>query len=62
MSERLSGTTSAGVRWISYSLPLRPDFMATLDLPRDLSSAEAERIAAFVRTLAIPSDSEHSNA
>jgi hypothetical protein len=31
---------------------LRPDFLATIQVPRDLKSDEAARLAAFVRTLA----------
>lgn len=49
-----SGTTPAGVRWISYPVPLRPNFIATLDLPRDLTKQEADRLAAFIATLAQP--------
>ena len=51
-----SGTTPEGVRWLRYTVPLRRDFLATLELPRDLTGAEAERLAAFLQTLATPSE------
>ncbi|GAB2974145.1 hypothetical protein [Saccharothrix stipae] len=37
---------------IRYQLPLRPDLLVNLDLPVDLTSADAARIAAFVKSLA----------
>ena len=43
--------TPQGVCWLRHTYPLRPDFVATLELPRDLTTAEAERIAAMLRTL-----------
>lgn len=46
------------VRWLELPFPLRPDFTATLIIPRDLTSAEAERIAAFINALTLPNDSE----
>ena len=39
---------------ITYPFPLRGDFIAHVDLPFDLTAAEAERVATFVR--AIPLD------
>lgn len=38
---------------VQYPFPLRPDVMAYLSLPRDLRRSEAERIAAFVASLAM---------
>ena len=38
---------------VQYPFPLRPEVMAYLSLPRDLRKSEAERIAAFVASLAI---------
>jgi hypothetical protein len=38
---------------VQYPFPLRSDLMAYLSLPRDLRSSEADRIAAFVASLAI---------
>lgn len=55
---RDTGTTPEGVRWISHPYPLRPDFIATIELPRDLTAAEAERLAAMLRTLPIPEKSD----
>jgi hypothetical protein len=37
---------------LNLPYPLRPDFLATVQVPRDMTSAEAARLAAFVRTLA----------
>lgn len=38
----------------AYPFPLRPDFIATVTVPYDLTLAEAERLGAFIRTLAVP--------
>lgn len=38
---------------LDIPFPLRPDFVATIQIPRDMKRIEAERLAAFVRTLAI---------
>lgn len=38
----------------SYPYPLRPDFIAILQLPHDLSEEEAARLIAFVKTLVVP--------
>jgi hypothetical protein len=45
-------------RLIAYTIPLRPSLMVDLTLPVDLSSADAERIATFVRSLAFASEPE----
>lgn len=37
-----------------YDFPLRADFMAQLVLPRDLTSAEAKRLMAFLESLVTP--------
>jgi hypothetical protein len=37
-----------------YEYPLRADFMAQAVLPRNLTKKEAERICAFIMTLAQP--------
>lgn len=39
---------------MSYAFPLRENFTVHLRLPRDLSDAEAERIAAFIKSLVMP--------
>lgn len=44
--------TSAGVRLVAYDLPLRPDLLVRLNLPVDLTSSDAARIATFVKSLA----------
>ena len=36
---------------ITFPFPLRPGLVVTLLLPDDLTAAEAERVATFVRTL-----------
>jgi hypothetical protein len=42
-------TTSAG---LPMSFPLRPDFLAQVVIPRDLTADEARRLGAFLLTLA----------
>lgn len=42
----------AGVRLITYDVPLRTDLIIRLTLPWDLTASDAERIANFVRVLA----------
>ncbi|MFC8431636.1 hypothetical protein [Streptomyces sp. NPDC057253] len=37
---------------VSYSLPLRPDLIVRIELPIDLTGADAARISAFVKSLA----------
>ncbi len=39
---------------LCYAYPMRPDFLAQLVVPRDLSAAEAKRLCAFIETLVIP--------
>ena len=43
-------------RLISYDLPLRPDLIVRLNLPHDLTMADAERVARFARALAFGHD------
>jgi hypothetical protein len=42
-------------RLVTYDVPLRPDLIIRLNLPVDLTDADAERLAAFVRSLAFVS-------
>ena len=37
-----------------YVFPLRSDTDATFELPIDLTQKEAERLSAFLKTLAVP--------
>jgi len=39
---------------VTHHFPLRPDLMIVLELPVDLTEADAERIAGFVRGLSWP--------
>ena len=39
---------------INYSLPLRPNFLVQMILPRDLNPREVKRLCAFIETLAMP--------
>lgn len=39
---------------LTYPFPLRPDMTITLTLPVDLTADEAEKLAVFLRTLAVP--------
>lgn len=50
-SEELAAIASSGP--LSHAFPLRQDFLAQVMLPRDLKSAEAKRLAAFIATLAV---------
>jgi hypothetical protein len=47
------GATAAAHGAIVYPFPLRPDTIVQLQLPRDLKTREAARIAAFITSLAI---------
>jgi hypothetical protein len=40
---------------VSYPFPIRPGLLAQISLPADLSKAEAKRLAAFVKSLAMDS-------
>ena len=44
---------SADVVSHEYSFPIRPDFMAKLAIPRDVTTAEINRLVAWARTLAV---------
>lgn len=37
---------------VTYQLPLRPDLLVQIELPVDLNPSDADRVAAFVRSLA----------
>lgn len=54
--QRRSGTWPNGVRWAAYPFCLRPNVIATVEIPFDLTIAEAERLAAFIATLALPTN------
>ena len=43
-------------RMLTIPFPLRTDFVVSVQIPRDLTLREADRIAAFVRTLAVDFD------
>ena len=51
---RLSGVRPDGVRWLALNFPLRPDFLAEIVVPFDLTPREAERLAAFIKALPMP--------
>lgn len=38
---------------VDHPFPLRPDFLASVRLPWDLTAAEARRVAAMVHALAL---------
>lgn len=38
---------------ITYPFPLRPDVLASVDLPADLTTREADRLVAFIKSLAM---------
>jgi hypothetical protein len=43
---------------LQHSFHLRADTEVTLDLPADLSQSEADRLAAFVKTLPLESEED----
>lgn len=43
----------SGGGMIPYPFPLRPGVLASIELPDDLSSREAERLASFIKSLAV---------
>jgi len=43
---------------LTHDFPLRPDLIARLVLPRDLTLADAERVAKFVKALVFPIEPE----
>ena len=48
-----SGRVRAGSsQTVIHQLPLRPDLLVQVELPVDLTQADADRVAAFVRSLA----------
>lgn len=47
----------AGAQVLNIPFPLRSDFLASVQIPRDLKKVEAERLAAFIKTLALDPDS-----
>lgn len=43
---------------IRYEIPFRPDFNATLVLPRDLTIKDAIRLNAFIESLIMPDEAK----
>lgn len=43
---------TTAIRLVAYELPLRPELIVRLTLPVDLTSEDADRLSAFVRSLA----------
>lgn len=41
-------------RVLIYDIPLRPDFIAQIVVPRDLTTLEAKRMRDFLAALAVP--------
>jgi hypothetical protein len=48
------------VRRITYPFPLRPDLVAELRLPENLSLAEARRLSLYIRSL-VPGEPSHAH-
>jgi len=46
----------SGTQMLNIPFPLRPDFLASVQVPRDLKKTEADRLAAFIKALAVDSD------
>lgn len=55
MSER------KGRKVIDINYPLRPDMLAFVQVPRDLTQAEAERLCAMILTLPMPEPKESTD-
>lgn len=53
-----ASATFPDTQMVVYDLPLRPDMLVRITLPFDLTSSDAERIAAFVRSLAFDPNGE----
>ncbi len=51
-SQQAPADSMDGTRLVLYDLPLRRDLIIRLSLPVDLTEADAERVAVFVRSLA----------
>lgn len=49
----MTTTSPMPERLVVYPFPLRGDVFAELRLPADLTPDEAERMAAFIKTLAV---------
>jgi hypothetical protein len=45
----IEGTDSADGEWITHSFQLRADLRITLNLPADITTKEADRLAGFIR-------------
>ena len=43
---------------LALPFPLRPGYMAQLIIPRDLTTADADRLCAFIRSLVAPHEQE----
>jgi hypothetical protein len=54
---RTWGIDVNGKAWLAMRFPLRPDFVAEIIIPRDLTSAEADRLAAFIKAIPPPTPS-----
>jgi len=39
---------------LCYDYPLRPNYIAQLVVPRDMTTAEAERLCKFINALVMP--------
>ncbi len=52
----MSGETRVGSLCFEY--PLRPDYLAQLVLPRDMTKSEADRLCALIRSLVQPESTE----
>lgn len=50
--DRTASGATASSSGLSHTFPLRADFLAQLVLPRDMKTAEAQRLCAFIRALA----------
>jgi hypothetical protein len=47
---------------MAYPFPLRPGYLAQIVVPRDMSKAEADRLCAFVLSLATPQPETEASA
>jgi len=49
----LAGAPATRSRLINHTYPLRPDLLAPIGLPADLTAQEADRLALFIKALAV---------
>jgi hypothetical protein len=57
-SDTATAEAPAGVRLMTYDVPLRPDLIVRVTLPIDLTTSDAQRLATFVNSLAFSGETK----